>query len=154
MDPFIDCHSSKVHLILECLSSRPVIIRMSKRFRNRIRRDFRRVLPPLPLLTAVLAAAAFYCAYPHFFTTSDPQTTPIHVPEMADAVSVRIATNAALNEVVGRYDGFKKDYAVDMANGIVLYHEGENLFSPSYQSRIESCVAEVGFKAKAYWWKC
>ena len=41
-----------------------------------------------------------------------------------------------------------------MANGIVLYHEGENLFSPSYQSRIESCVAEVGFKAKAYWWKC
>ena len=41
---------------------------------------------------------------------SDTRTVTIDVPQMTDATSIRIVTNAALDEVIGKYDGIKKDW--------------------------------------------
>ncbi len=72
----------------------------------------------------------------------------IDVPGMTDAKSVRIATNAALHEVVGRFDGIKNDAEVDLSRKLVQYHEGPRLVNREYQRRILERIAEVGYASK------
>jgi hypothetical protein len=99
----------------------------------------------LNLLLLFLAAgllAAISCR------RSDLRMTTISVPQMADARSIRIVTNAALDEVVGRYDGTKNDCEVDLANSAVLYHEGQRLLSSDYQRQIEDRIREIGYEAR------
>jgi hypothetical protein len=76
------------------------------------------------------------------------RTAVIDVPQMSDATSVRIVTNAALDEVLGQYDGIQNQYEIDMTRKLVLYHESQRLLSPEYQRRIEARISEVGFKAR------
>ena len=93
-------------------------------------------------VVAMAAVAAISCR------RSDMRTAVIDVPGMSDAMDIRIVTNAALDEVVGQYDGVKSDYDVDLSRKIVLYHESRNLMSPAYQRRIVDRIAEVGFSAE------
>lgn len=79
---------------------------------------------------------------------TDVRMALVDVPRMTDELQVRIVTNAALNEVVGRYDGIKHDYEIDMAKGIVRYHESRRLMSGEYRARIVARIKEVGFDAK------
>lgn len=79
---------------------------------------------------------------------SDVRTAVIDVPGMSDATSVRIVTNAALDEVVGQYDGIQNQYEVDLTRKLVLYHESRRLLSPEYQRRVEARILEVGFSAR------
>lgn len=79
---------------------------------------------------------------------SDIRTLIIDVPQMADARDVRIVTNAALDEMVGRYDSIQNAYEVDLSKKLVLYHESPRLFAPEYQRRIEARIADVGFTAR------
>ena len=79
---------------------------------------------------------------------SDVRSTVIEVPQMDDALSVRIVTNAALDEVVGQYDGTRNEAEVDLSKKTVLYHEGERLRSPDYRRRIEAKIAEIGYNAR------
>lgn len=79
---------------------------------------------------------------------SDIRTVRIDVPQMSDATAIRIVTNAALDEIFGRYDGIQNDYEIDLSKKLVLYHEGQRLLSPDYQRRIEARIAEVGFKCR------
>lgn len=79
---------------------------------------------------------------------SDPRTMIIRVPEMADARAVRIVTNAALDEVAGRYDGITHEYEADLSKRIILYHESHRLRSPAYQRRIVARIREVGYDAR------
>ena len=79
---------------------------------------------------------------------SDMRTAVVDVPQMSDATSVRIVTNAALDEVVGQYDGIQNQYEVDLTKKLVLYHESQRLLSPEYQRQIEARISEVGFKAR------
>ena len=72
----------------------------------------------------------------------------VATPQMADDTDVRIVTNAALNEVVGRYDGTKHEYEVDLSKGIVLYHESQKLASSAYQNQIEERIRQIGFDAQ------
>jgi hypothetical protein len=67
---------------------------------------------------------------------------------MSDAKSIRIVTNAALDEVIGQYDGIQNDFEVDLTQKVVLYHESQRLFSPEYQRRIEASIGEVGYSAR------
>ena len=78
---------------------------------------------------------------------TDMKKVTISVPGMSDARSIRIVTNAALDEVVGRVDGIMHDYEVDLAGQVVLYHESGRLLAPEYQRRIVACISQVGFKA-------
>lgn len=77
---------------------------------------------------------------------SNTQTATVKIPQMITAQEVRIVTNAALHEVVGNYDGIPNRCEVDLSKKWVLYHEGPQLLKPAYQTRIKSCLAEVGFK--------
>ena len=79
---------------------------------------------------------------------SDMKTVTIHVPQMTDATSIRIVTNAALNEAVARNDGVQHAFEVNLAKKTILYHEGTRLLSGDYQKRIESRLGEVGLEAK------
>ena len=79
---------------------------------------------------------------------SDIRTAVIDVPQMSRDRSIRIVTNAALDEVIGRYDGKRNDYEIDLSNRTVLYHEGQRLLSPDYQRHIEARIREVGFDAR------
>lgn len=79
---------------------------------------------------------------------SDILTVMIDVPQMSDAKSIRIVTNATLEEVVGQYDGMRNGYEIDLLKKIVLYHESQRLLSPEYQRWIETRIAEVGFNAR------
>lgn len=76
------------------------------------------------------------------------RTVTVSVPEMADQRAIRIVTNAALDEVIGRYDGTQHDYEVDLAKRVVLYHEGPGLRSRDYQRKIEARIQEVGLDAR------
>ena len=78
---------------------------------------------------------------------SDVKTVTIQVPEMNDSLSVRIVTNAALNEVVGQCDGTKHEYEVDLSKRIILYHESQRLTSTGYQRQIEDRIREIGLDA-------
>jgi hypothetical protein len=71
----------------------------------------------------------------------------VEVPGMTDAKSVRIATNAALHEVVGRFDGIENDTEIDLSRNLILYHESQRLMSSAYRQRIRAKVAEVGYNA-------
>lgn len=71
----------------------------------------------------------------------------LDVPGMATARDIRIVTNAALNEIVGRYDSTRNDVEVDLARGLVLYHEGGRLEDAAYRRHIEDRLREVGFEA-------
>ena len=102
----------------------------------------------LPLIWLLLGCAALYCWYHSAFTRSDPRRAEIHVPAMSDTRTIRIVTNAALDEVVARYDGTQNDYEVDLPKKLVLYHENQRLLSPEYQRRIEARIGDVGFTAR------
>jgi hypothetical protein len=67
---------------------------------------------------------------------------------MRDAKTVRIATNAALAEVVGEYDGIRNGCNVDLSRKLILYHESNRLLSREYQRRIEARISEIGFGAR------
>lgn len=82
------------------------------------------------------------------FRWSDVQTVTINVPEMAGTKDVRIVTNAALDEVVGSYDGVRNDFEVDLAKKIILYHESQRLLTREYQRQIEARIAEIGFNSR------
>lgn len=79
---------------------------------------------------------------------SDLRTTRIAVAPVTDALSIRIITNAALEEIVGRYDGIQHEYEIDLSKRLILYHESQRLLSPSYQAQIEARLAEVGYPAR------
>ena len=79
---------------------------------------------------------------------SDVRTVRIEVPDMIGKKAVRIVTNAALDEISGRYDRLRHGYDVDLAKGLVLYHESSALLAPPYQRRIEARIQEVGFQAR------
>jgi len=79
---------------------------------------------------------------------SDVRSVVVEVPGMTGAREIRIVTNAALNEVVGQYDGTRNDYEIDLSKKIVLYHEEAGLLSPHYHRRIENKIGEVGFSAR------
>ena len=97
-------------------------------------------------LTAITVAAAVLAAIS--CRRSDIRTAAVDVPDMSDARSIRIVTNAALAEVVGEYDGIQSAYEIDLSRKLVLYHESHRLLSPEYQRRIEGRIAEVGFAAR------
>jgi len=78
---------------------------------------------------------------------SELRTVAIDVPQMGDARCIRIVTNAALDEVVGQYDGVPNDIEVDLSKRIVLYHESHRLLSSAYQRQIEARIQEVGLEA-------
>jgi hypothetical protein len=80
---------------------------------------------------------------------SDVCSIVINVPQMSDERSIRIITNAALDEIVGQYDGMKNDCEIDLAKQTVLYHEGQRLLSTDYLRHIEACIGEVGLNAHA-----
>ena len=79
---------------------------------------------------------------------SDIRTVVVNVPQMTDDKIVRIITNAVLDEIVGRYDGVKHDYEIDLAKGLVFYHESHRLRSTVYQQLIQSRLKEVGYDAR------
>jgi len=67
---------------------------------------------------------------------------------MATSRDIRIVTNAALNEIEGRYDGIQNAYEADIERGLILYHEGAHLLNPAYRHRIESSIASIGYRAR------
>ncbi len=75
------------------------------------------------------------------------ETVTVNVPQMAGDRIVRIVTNAALDAIVGRYDGTHHEYEIDLTKKIVLYHESHKLTSPYYQRQIEARIRQVGFRA-------
>ncbi len=75
------------------------------------------------------------------------RTVRVEVPAMQSELDVRIVTNAALNEVLGRYAG-RHECEIDVNRGIVLYHEGSRLLSQSYLRQIVSALARVGYDAR------
>ena len=79
---------------------------------------------------------------------SDTRTAVIDVPQMSDAMAIRIVTNATLDEVVGQYDGVKNDFEVDLSRKLVVYHEGQRLMSRDYHRRLVDRIAEVGYSAQ------
>jgi hypothetical protein len=79
---------------------------------------------------------------------TDPRVAVVEVPQMADERAVRIVTNAALDEVVGSYDGILHDFEVDLTRKALLYHEGPRLLTAEYRARIEARIGEVGFPGR------
>ncbi|OQW94818.1 MAG: hypothetical protein BWK77_08485 [Verrucomicrobia bacterium A1] len=77
---------------------------------------------------------------------SDVRTTAIHVPAMADATTVRIVTNAVLNELDGRTEMFQHGGDIELSKGLVFYHENERLRLPAYQRQILACIRQVGYE--------
>lgn len=91
----------------------------------------------------VVLAAAVSCR------RSDLRTAVVDVPGMDDSRAVRIVTNAALDQVIGRFDSNKNAYEVDLSRKIVVYHESrQRLLSREYQRHIMARIAEVGFEAR------
>lgn len=72
----------------------------------------------------------------------------IHIPAMESDLDSRIATNAALDEVVGSLGSPKHEYEFDRNKHIVIYHEGRRLMTPLYQAQIVKSLKEVGFDAR------
>jgi len=97
-------------------------------------------------LTALIFVAAIVAVVS--CRRSEIRVALIDVPEMSGDRDIRIVTNAALDEVVGQYDGIHNECQVDLTRKIVLYHESQRLLSPAYQRRIEARIAEAGFKAR------
>jgi hypothetical protein len=97
----------------------------------------------LTLIGLVAGIAGVICA-----PRSDVVTAVVRVPRMAGDQAVRIVTNAALDEIVGRYDGTQNDCEIDLSRSILLYHESPKLLAPAYQRRIVACLREVGFAAQ------
>lgn len=78
----------------------------------------------------------------------DMRSVELRVPDMDDPRAVRIVTNAALNEVVGSYDGVHCAYEVDVSRSLVLYHETARLTDPVFRREITRRLEEVGFQAQ------
>lgn len=76
------------------------------------------------------------------------RTEQLRVPDMATARDIRIVTNAALNEAIGRYDGIRNEAEVEVARGLVLYHESSRLLSEAYRRRLLDGLREVGYEAR------
>ena len=100
------------------------------------------------LTLALIALACGMLAIAASCRRSDMRTALIRVPGLSSQTAVRIATNAALDVVVGRYDGIQNHYEVDLDRKLVLYHESQRLLSRPYQQRIVARIAEVGFGAR------
>jgi copper chaperone CopZ len=77
----------------------------------------------------------------------DDRTVRIAVPDLKTEQDIRIVTNAALNELVGRYTG-KFQYEMDIGRGLVLYHESHGLQTAAYQRRIVECLRAAGYDAR------
>lgn len=75
------------------------------------------------------------------------RTVEIRVPEMQSERDIRIVTNAALNEVVGRA-AHQHAYDICADKGVLYYYEGARLLARDYQRHIERCLREVGYEAR------
>lgn len=96
------------------------------------------ILAGLLGLTAVLGASC----------VRQPQrTVEIKVPGMQTERDVRIVTNAALNEVVGRAT-LQHGYDICAEKGTLFYYEGSRLLSREYQQHILRCLREIGYEAR------
>ena len=82
-----------------------------------------------------------------FCCRADPDVMCVHVPQMVDETGVRIITNAALDEILGRYDDVKRQIEIDMTRKLVLYHESDRLLHEAYRRHIEARLREVGLDA-------
>jgi len=78
----------------------------------------------------------------------DERTIRVAVPQMASDRDVRIVTNAALDEIRGRYDGIRHEYQVDHRHHAVIYHEGQRLFDPAFRAHVEARIREIGFDGR------
>ena len=96
----------------------------------------------IPVLACVITVMGLSCR------RSDMRTARVQVPGMSGATAVRIVTNAALDVVVGRYDGIQNACDVDLDRKLVFYHESRQLLSRPYQQAIEAKSAEVGLGAR------
>lgn len=97
--------------------------------------------------SATLAVAAAFAIAATACFRDDARAVTLAVPDMATARDLRIVTNAALNEIVGRYDGIKNDAEADLARGLLVYHEGERLRDEGYRRHIAACLRDVGYDA-------
>ena len=79
---------------------------------------------------------------------SDVKVASIDVPAMGDDRTVRIVTNAALDELAGCYSDIRHGLEIDVAKGLALYHESGRLSTRDYQQRIEARLREVGFEPR------
>lgn len=82
-----------------------------------------------------------------FHWRSDVRTGRFHVPELASERDIRIVTNAALEEILGRYDGVQHRYQVDLPRGLVVYHDPGLVTDAGFRDRVVSRIAEVGYAA-------
>ena len=96
------------------------------------------VLSPALLIAAMALAMTF---------RSDTGQACIRVPGLDGPLACRQVTDAAMNEVAGRGCG-RHDCEVDLGRGLLLYHEGRDLFRPDVQRRLEACLAETGLTAR------
>lgn len=72
----------------------------------------------------------------------------VRVPDMATEIDARIATNAALNEVVGSVGTLMHDFEFNLETQTLIYHEGRQLRSPQYLNMLISSLADVGMAAE------
>ncbi len=83
------------------------------------------------------------------------QVVHIDVPDMNNERAVRIITNSVANEVVGQFDGYKKDYKADLKSGFFYYYESSLLKNASYQQSIVNSIRDVGLEAQVlHAWHC
>jgi len=83
------------------------------------------------------------------------QVVGIDVPDMDSERAVRIIANSVANEVVGQFDGRKKEYKADLQNGFFYYYEGPVLKDAAYRQSIVGSIRDVGFEAEVlHAWHC
>jgi hypothetical protein len=75
------------------------------------------------------------------------RTVRVHVPDTSNERDIRIITNSALEEIRGNYDGVLHQYKVDLARGLVIYHEGANLMNGAFRGRVSERLSEIGYPA-------
>ena len=79
---------------------------------------------------------------------SQLRSANIRVPGMDDDRAVRIVTNAALDEVVGHYEGPRHACEIDLAKGLVFCHESARLLSADYQRAIAAALRQIGCEGR------
>jgi|ETNmetMinimDraft_26_1059896.scaffolds.fasta_scaffold30785_1 hypothetical protein len=101
-------------------------------------------LPPLLIIAMVIGLtwACLSCR------VSRPRETHIRVPDMQSERDVRIITNAVADEIAGQVEGTQYVFEIDVAQRLVMYHEGPNLLKAGYREAIRTRIAEVGYAAR------
>ncbi|HOW98208.1 MAG TPA: hypothetical protein PK634_10515 [Kiritimatiellia bacterium] len=96
------------------------------------------------LVAGLLGAVAVLCVS---CVRETQRTVEIKVPGMQTERDVRIVTNAALNEAVGRAT-LQHGYDICVDKGTMFYYEGARLLSREYQRHILRCLREIGYEAR------